>query len=298
MADMRWLRLVDVVRRQMSAVDARVEVGGQPPGDPRAVFCPLSDHVRVVAILADPPADRDEAVARLRSIVESFHGIASSIVQRVSIPPAPSASSLLDEELQALCARTGAVVALIYDASSPVIWASSEALPDGFEDVQGAVRFTTLAGQAAMAGVDLPSLLDTTGTAANDAALPASVPDVLAHAVRATRAQCPDVTRERWRRYALAARAISEARHVKFDAVAAGEAPADMVQQEQFGWLTRPFAAIYRLLLVFDKPYSELATRGAVVRALPWIERLVLSLPPTDPGTAAGQVVRMRRPKK
>ncbi len=298
MADTRWLRLVDVVRRQMSAVDARVEVGGRPPDDPRAVFYALSDDVRVVTIFAVPPADRDEAVARLRAIVDSFQGIASSVVQRASTPPAQSASSLLDEELQALCAKTGAVVAMIYDASSPVIWASSETLPDGFEDVHGAVRFTTLAGQAAMAGVDLPSLLDTAGTAANDAALRASVPDVLAHAVRATRAQCPDVTRERWRRYALAARAITEARHVRFDVVAPGGTPADMVQQEQFGWLTRPFAAIYRLLLVFDKPYSELATRGAVVRALPWIERLVLSLPPTDPGTAAGQVVRMRRPKK
>lgn len=299
MADTRWLRLIDIVRRELSAADARVEIGGQPPDDPRIVHCELSEGARIVAVFAEPPADRHAATERLQTVVDTFPGITASIVHRASTPPAPSASSLLDEELQSLCSKTGAVVALIVDASSPVIWACSEELPEGFDDIHGAVRFTTLAGQAVLAGTDLPSLLGATGESANDSELPPDVPEVLAHAIRTTRAQCPDMTRDAWQLYGLAARAITEARGVKYDAPVAGEPAPDMVQEAEFGWLARPFATIYRLLLVFRSPFSELATRGAVLRALPWIERLVRSLPPTDPGTAAGQVVRLRgrRPK-
>ncbi len=294
MSDSRWLRLVDIVRRELSAADARVEIGGQPPEDPRVVHCDLSEQTRIVVVFSEAPPDRGDVVERLRGIVEAFPGIAASIVHRASTPPAQAASSLLEEELQSLSSKTGAVMALIVDASSPVIWACSEPLPEGFEDVRDAERFTTLAGQAALVGAELPSLLVGTGESANDSEVPAEVPEVLAHAVRSIRAQCPDVSKETWRHYALAARALSEARHVRFEAAATGEPVPDMVQEAGFGFLERPFAAIYRLLLVFDKPFTELATRGAVVRALPWIERLVLSLPPTDPGTAAGQVVRLR----
>jgi hypothetical protein len=65
--------------------------------------------------------------------------------------------------------------------------------------------------------------------------------------------------------------------------------------------LTRTFATIYRLVLVFPtRAISELHAESALIRALPVIERLVTSLPPrkptgSDPGAAGAKVAVLRR---
>jgi hypothetical protein len=45
--------------------------------------------------------------------------------------------------------------------------------------------------------------------------------------------------------------------------------------------------------LVFDGPLSEIVAVGALVHAMPVIERFVLALPPVDPGPGGGKVMRM-----
>jgi hypothetical protein len=56
--------------------------------------------------------------------------------------------------------------------------------------------------------------------------------------------------------------------------------------------LVRPFAGIYVLTLLFRDPLSEPIALGAVLHAVGLIERLVLALPPIDPGPGA-KVVRL-----
>lgn len=59
--------------------------------------------------------------------------------------------------------------------------------------------------------------------------------------------------------------------------------------------LARPFAGLYVLALLFRDPLSEPIALGAVLHAVGFIERLVLALPPIDPGPGA-KVVRLRSP--
>ncbi len=58
--------------------------------------------------------------------------------------------------------------------------------------------------------------------------------------------------------------------------------------------LSRPFAATYRVVLVFKAPFSEIRADGHLVRALPVIEKKTLALPPLDP--KGGAKVRLLRP--
>jgi len=56
--------------------------------------------------------------------------------------------------------------------------------------------------------------------------------------------------------------------------------------------LVRPFAGLYVLALLFRDPLSEPIALGAILHAVGLIERLVLALPPIDPGPGA-KVVRL-----
>jgi len=56
--------------------------------------------------------------------------------------------------------------------------------------------------------------------------------------------------------------------------------------------LARPFAGLYVLALIFRGPLSEPIALGAILHAVGLIERLVLALPPIDPGPGA-KVIRL-----
>ncbi len=91
-----------------------------------------------------------------------------------------------------------------------------------------------------------------------------------------------------WRHHLLTARAIAAVRRD-------GDEPyqREAIRGESFGYLARAFANIYRLLLVYEGPFSELHAEAALVHALPHIERLVLALPPVEP-PPGGERVRLR----
>ena len=59
--------------------------------------------------------------------------------------------------------------------------------------------------------------------------------------------------------------------------------------------LARGFAQVYLLVLIYDGTLNELQAEGAAVRALPAIERLVLSLPPVEPPPRGAKVIALRR---
>ena len=49
---------------------------------------------------------------------------------------------------------------------------------------------------------------------------------------------------------------------------------------------------------MFDGPFSELHAEAATLKALPMIERLVLALPPIDPGPRGGaRVIDLHGPR-
>src|SRR5689334_8271019 len=57
--------------------------------------------------------------------------------------------------------------------------------------------------------------------------------------------------------------------------------------------IARPFAGLYVLALVCEGAISEPVVVGALLHALPLIERLVLALPPVDPSPGGAKVMRM-----
>lgn len=71
---------------------------------------------------------------------------------------------------------------------------------------------------------------------------------------------------------------------------------SEATHEPGFGYLARSFASIYRVVLVFEGPFSELHVEAAALHALPGIERLVLALPPVDPAPGGGRVLELVRP--
>src|SRR5262249_33591382 len=70
-----------------------------------------------------------------------------------------------------------------------------------------------------------------------------------------------------------------------------------MESEPTFGYVARSFAAIYVLVLVYDRPFEELLAKRAITQVLPTIERLVAALPPLTPPPPprGGRARRARR---
>jgi hypothetical protein len=118
-------RLLELLRRRLGAADVRL-VEGEAPGVEGAnvVECALPDGRRVRATLPTAPADRAALEQKMALLVESFRDM---LGERASTrPPTPPASTSLDQELEALVARVGAVDALVIDARSPIVWGDAD----------------------------------------------------------------------------------------------------------------------------------------------------------------------------
>src|SRR5262245_55377694 len=70
--DQAWLKLLDLVCHKLGGEDARVEIGGKPPDDPRLLWAELDDGRRLVVVYPEPPAERERAQAHLNGLLESF----------------------------------------------------------------------------------------------------------------------------------------------------------------------------------------------------------------------------------
>lgn len=286
------LRLLELVQRELEADDTRLEIGGRDPDDGRVIWHRLPSGWRIVALFAEPPDDRRRAEERLARFAESFSGVIQPAAPEARGYDRQAASHHLDDELEALAARAGALGCVVIDDKSPVLWGTSEPRRDG-SDVEGALRLAGWAREAQRIGVDLVDLLQN-----EEETLPAHLERLgIGAAEREVLISRVAKLRERgrrsaaaWRRQLCVARAIEKVRENKHD-----HGSRVTLQEEGLGVLSRSFANIYHLVLAFAGGYSELQAEGALLHTLPLIEKLVLSLPPVDPEPGA-RVIRLPRP--
>jgi hypothetical protein len=126
--DARLERLLGLVKHELGANDARIELGGEPPADEKSVVAALGEpSVRIVAVFSQAVADRPSAERRLAALVSNFGDtVGQSLTSLAGLPlPHDSARARLDAELTHLAQRSGAVRSFVFDLGSPVIWGAS-----------------------------------------------------------------------------------------------------------------------------------------------------------------------------
>jgi hypothetical protein len=275
-------RFLALVMRELDATDARVELGGRP--DPSAVWAPLGDDFRVVALFEAPPADVEAKREMLATLAASFSGIVASVSLPQGKDDREPIARTLEDTLDLLVHRARAESAWVIDESSPEIWASSEPARPAL-DVDDALFLSKLATTLDSLGIaiDGPETIEAPLVRARASERGLATTEVTALLRDVERLDTfPPATREP--RSMRAMRAIARAR----------ESSAHDAS------IVRSFATIYRLVLVFAGPISELHAESALIRALPVIERLVTSLPPrkptgSGPETAGAKVAVLRR---
>lgn len=291
----RLLRLLELVRRELDAEDARVEIGGREPSGDKVVWCELPRGWRVVALFQEPPDERPAKVEKLQLLVDSLH----SAVERASeTPPELSdvaATRRLDDELENLAARADAVCAVVVDDKSPVVWGSSGSRQGGV-DVDSAVRSAPDLEQAERYGLGAKALVEF----APDSLAPALVDQGVSSEASRRIARVLERLREahhgnvrRVTEDLLMFRAIAAARHAH--AANPGHAH-ETLQGDTFAVVVRSFATIYLVALAYDGPFSQLKAEGALAHAMPVVEQLVLALPPVDPPPGGARVLKFPRP--
>ncbi|MFK7989211.1 MAG: hypothetical protein AB8I08_24545 [Sandaracinaceae bacterium] len=292
-------KLLDVVRRELNAADARIEWGGTPPSVPHQVSATLPDGWRVVVTFAEPPSDRAGVQSKLNALVGPFLEVAVSLVVPVVANPAlPNAKQdELDEALDELAERTGARAAVVIDERSPMVWGCSGARASGW-DLDGMRRLRALAEEMQPSGVDaIRWVADGPPPEANWAAagIDPTVAQRWGHRAGRIASMAPEWDHGQWTEAHQIALAMGAARA----ACTGGRAPERFVaHDDDWGVFTKGFAQIYLLALVYDGPFSELHAEGPLVRALPVIESLVLSLPPVEPPPKSAKVISLKRPSR
>lgn len=260
------LRLLELVCRELEAEDAYVRLGGRSDDEPPEVLAhELRPGCRLVVRLAEPPTRPEQTAARLAELAEAFTGTVEHAVESLEgvFGRASGGQHVLTQTLADLRDATGAAVALVIDRQSPVIW--------GCSDPGLGLRDRPVA--RVLAGA-LGEPEDSGSTA-------------LGLARRALQAA------ERMQTGGAAKLAATIRTLVALDE--AFEAPARLPEGDEPGLASKGFGGIYRVALVFTRPFSPLRVEGVLRRALPIIERHVLELPPLDPEPKGGRVLPLRR---
>ncbi len=229
MTDTALGRLLSLVKKELSADDARIELGGRPPTSASAVWCPIADG-RLVALFDAPPSDAAMLQRRLSVLLASFEETTAEAGNLELHAGTRNVQARLDETLSDLAVRAGATLALVCDVSAPLIWGCSRGMPGS-------------RGEAV---------------------------DVVDRIAR-------DFSGE------LAPKLRSSHNHV-----------LRLSQNDDGEYLARLFGGTYAVVLYFESVLSEPVAVGALLHAVPVIERLVVSLPPVDP-TPGGRVIRLSR---
>lgn len=300
MSDRELLRWLELVKRQLHAHDARVEIGGEPPTADDTVWAELpGGRRRVVVVFAERPADVPSSRRRLEGLVASFAGMAQSGEPRPSAGASGvGAAAELNATLARLAARADALQAIVIDATSPVLWGTSHERPPIAVDAVTVQRRAERLRRAQQAGLDPAQWLAARAAGAR----PSELGPALAGAARelaeefSVLIQHQGATAEAdWIRLQRVTLAVAACRQ-RFAALdGTSGALRDTAPGDHVAWLARTFASIYVLLLVFDGPVSELRAEGAMIQSVGAIERLVLSLPPVDPPRPGGRVIRLKR---
>ncbi|HEX4352715.1 MAG TPA: hypothetical protein VHZ95_07380 [Polyangiales bacterium] len=289
MVDTAVRRFLELVTRELGADDARAELGGRDPNDAGIVFKNLPDGWRIVALFDTPPADRAAVQSKLDSFAESFRHTLAELH-----PPVPTTSNTLparrlDDALDGLRARTGALSVIVIDGNSPMLWGSSETGRE-FIDVDELSRVGLALSVARDRGVTLDQLTvrdaDALLAVLRNRGVDRAVEELLAFLVARDQ---DEMTVRRRLLTALAVAAVRARIHRSN-----GDHVRSVHHEPQYGYIARGLANIYQIVVIFGGAFSELHVESAIVHALPLIEELLFALPPVDPPPGKGQVLRMR----
>jgi hypothetical protein len=284
-------RFLEMVRRELGAHDVRIELGLRPP-PAMLVSVPIGSHGAHVVVHFDGTATTDTAAVRekLTELVASFSATADDAVVELAAvrPPGPhrpvGPALALTEALETLAHLAKAELALVIDDASPEIWGASDpALTHVSSDE--ALLTARLDARFFELDLSLPALVghpDRAREALDAAGVSPHDRDNLLRQLRVVEDLETHVPAGRWLRVA---HAIAGARGLGGAHLGLSEVRAHV----------RAFAGIYRAILVYEGPFSELHAEGALVRALPVIEKLVTSLPPRDPASGGAKVAVLRR---
>jgi hypothetical protein len=295
--DQAWLKVLDLVSLKLGAVDARLEIGGKDPDDERLVWVSLEEGRRLVVVFAETPPDRADVQAKLAALLDTFRETFNMPTEA----PGRSAATLrreLDHALAGLADRTGSETVWIIDVHSPVIWASSEP-----HDPQLDLDWMVLTARAdqMLTGAKLSwsELLATSSLEASERLRAAGLSGVALRTVQDELEALRELAEEGG--LAAAARRLRGGRalmEIRERAARERELVRTELRGPEIQCFAHSIAGQYQLVLVFDETYSPLHAEGNVQRALPHIERLLLSLPPVDPmsgGARGAKVIRLPR---
>ena len=289
MADSALRRFLELVTRELGADDARAELGGKDPSSPAIVFTNLADGWRVVAVFERelPAEERSAAQGKLERLAQSFAHTLGDLHPPVPTPSAALPARRLDDALESLRARTGAVAVVVIDGNSPVLWGSSEGQRE-IVNVDELARIGAALGMLRDRGVTIDQLTvrdaDALLSLLRSRGLERAANEVLAFLV--ARDQDELAVRHRL----LTALAIAAVR----GKVHRGDFARSVHHEAQYGYIARGMANIYQIVVVFSGPFSELHVESAILHAMPMIEELLFALPPVDPPPSKGQVIRLR----
>lgn len=291
-------RFSALVRRELGADDVRIlDAASVPSGATNVLFASLPAGRHVAVTFSTTPENPAALLRRLEILVRTFPQALEEPTREAAMhrPARPPVSLSLHDELRALAQRARAVDAVVLDAHSPVVWGSATArgprtdTPD--EEVVPALERLEESRR------DLLRLIhemspEPRGSSAQDVdafvPVPAPSADVLVDFD-----DDPEPS-------AVTERAVREVRDLpELPALRKGRPIVHVVREDDFGYVARSFAGIYLVVLVFDAPFDELRAERALTEALPKIERLVLALPPLDPGPApTANVIAFRRRRR
>ncbi len=271
-------RFLELCAREMDAEDVRALPRGEAAPAPNVLVVPLGDTMDVVVRFPVAPVDLDARTRRLEMLAAAFETALEGAKRR------PHARRSLRHELQALAARADAIDAIVIDAHSPIVWGAA-----------GPIVTTGPAAPVIPLKPEERARVQRIQESHRDliAALgeEAAEEDEADEDERASATPTPPHAAP-----ALSTRAVADVRALPVTGqLHRGRHLAHSIRGESYGLLARSFAAIYVLILVFDKRFDEIRAERAMREGLHDIEKLVLALPPHDPepGPTAG-VISMR----
>jgi hypothetical protein len=273
-------RFLELCAREMDASDVRAESRGTVQPSAKVLVVPLGERSEVVVTFDQAPADIDARQRRLEMLATAF---SAAIEGAGPERPKRIKRRSLRRELEALATRADAIDAVVIDAHSPIVWGAvagpvatpiTNVIPLNAESRARIERIQE-------SHRDLIAVVDDTDDDEGDEERTSATP--------APGTPSP-----------LTTRAVADIRALPATSqLHRGGHLAHNKREEHYGVVARSFAAIYVLILVFDKAFDMLRAERALREDLPVIERLVLALPPFDPEPSprAG-VIALRRPRR